>query len=96
MDTNMFADAIGRVCAEHTGLFKLVLPVAVPQEIKTEIVNAINHSGGVGVAVGAGSGEKSPEQAASFRTFEDGNIQKAVVVVGWEGEGRGFKNARAL
>ncbi len=92
MTEKLLARAIGKICAQQSGLYKLVLPRSLQRAFKTEIANAIVAGDGVAVPIGDGDGEYSAGEAISFRSPEDGGSDKAIVIVASEGQARELKS----
>ena len=92
MSNTILASAIGTICARRRGLFRLVLPRALPPAFKKEVCRALKVANGVPVPVGDGDGEYSAGEAIAFRTPEDGSATKAIVLIATDGQARELKS----
>jgi hypothetical protein len=92
MSQKLLANAIGKICARQSGLYKLVLPRSLPVSFKGDVAKAVKADGGVAVPIGDAEGEYSPGEAIAFRTPEDGDGNKAIVLVASEGQARDLKS----
>lgn len=92
MPMKLLASAIGTICGRQKGLFRLVLPRSLPASFKVEVSRSIELAGGVAVPVGDGDGEYTPGEAISYRTPEDGTVEKAIVLVVTDGHAGELKS----
>lgn len=92
MSNNILASAIGTICARRRGLFRLVLPRALPPAFKKEVCRSLDVANGVPVPVGDGVGEYSAGEAIAFRTPEGGSANKAIVLIATDGHARELKS----
>ena len=92
MSNKILASAIGTICAQYQGLFRLVLPRSLSPAFKKQVCLALKEANGVPVPVGDSEGEYSAGEAIAFRTPEDGSVNKAIVLIATDGQARELKS----
>jgi len=92
MSENLLANALGKVCAQQSGLYKFVLPRSLRSSFKHALVNSLRENDAVAVPIGDGEDEYSAGEAIAFRTPEDSSNAKAIVLVVSEGQQRELKS----
>ena len=92
MSYHLLASAIGSICSQQRGLFRLLLPRSLPPSFKHKVSDALDSMGGVPVSVGDAEGEYSAGAAIAFRTPEDGSVNRAIVLIATDGQVRELKS----
>ncbi len=92
MTTKILARAIAAICARNEGLFKITLPRSLGPEFKASVCSTVTEHGGFAVAIGNGPGEMSPGEAIAYRTPEQGDSAKTVLLIATEGQTKELKS----